>query len=213
MKNSLFIGRFQPLHSGHIKIIRKVLDEGNHVVIGLRDTQKDDKNPYSIVERTKMFEREFAKEVGKTLTIITLPDINQVCYGRDVGYDIRRVESDPYTESVSATKVRSSKVWWFTGNSGAGKTTLAVRVQDAIKLDGDALRNVWKLGFSKEDRYEQNLRTARLAKLLSEQGYDVVVSTICPYKDLRDQVQEICNCKFVYIEGGKEPSEKYPYEK
>ena len=77
-------------------------------------------------------------------------------------------------------------------------------MKDVIHLDGDVMRTVWKLGFSKEDRYENNLRIARIAKILREQGYDVVISTICPYKDLREKCKEICGCKFVYLEGGKE---------
>ncbi len=103
-------------------------------------------------------------------------------------------------------------IWWLTGNSGAGKTTLANRIKDVVVLDGDELRHCWKLGFSKEDRREQNLRTARLAKMIDKQGYDVVISTICPYKDLRKEVQEITGCKFVYLDGGKESTEEYPYE-
>ena len=104
-------------------------------------------------------------------------------------------------------------ITWLTGNSGSGKTTkaLAIRTNEII-LDGDALRAVWPgLGLTEKDRREQNLRAARLAKMLELQGFDVIVATICPYKDLREQVQKITNCKFVYLEGGKNGPE-YPYE-
>lgn len=103
-------------------------------------------------------------------------------------------------------------IWWITGNSGSGKTTFAKKMSAVIVLDGDELRQCWKLGFTKEDRWEQNMRAARLAKMIEKQGYDVVVSTICPYRDLRKEVQVITGCKFVYLEGGKEPTEEYPYE-
>jgi adenylylsulfate kinase len=83
-----------------------------------------------------------------------------------------------------------------------------------IILDGNALRDVWPgLGFSQEDRWEQNLRAARLAKLLDDQGFNVIVATICPYRALRDEVQAITHCRFVQLSGGKEPSEEYPYER
>lgn len=108
---------------------------------------------------------------------------------------------------------RDNFIWWITGNSGAGKTSLADMFHDVIRLDGDKMREVWQLGFSKKDRYEQNIRIAKLAKILSKQGFDVVVSTICPYKDLRKKVKEICNCRFIYLEEGKDSSKQYPYEK
>lgn len=106
-------------------------------------------------------------------------------------------------------------ITWITGNSGAGKTWLARRLQQpgTVWLDGDEVREVWPgLGFSREDRWENNMRIARLAKLLESQGYDVVVSTICPYRDLRTEIRRFIRCKFVYVEGGEPVSDEYPYE-
>jgi len=121
---------------------------------------------------------------------------------------------------------------WFVGNSGSGKSTAAkaiVKRGGIIWLDGDAMRKVWPgLGFSKEDRWEQNMRIARLASALHSQGFDVVVSSICPYRKLRDEIRELltdpevtdgssvfpsrCLVDFIFLAGGKEPSEEYPYE-
>ena len=113
----------------------------------------------------------------------------------------------------SCTKERFHHAYMFAGASGSGKTTLSAMITNAIHLDGDALRTIWTdLGLSKEDRWEQNLRTARLARVLRNQGHNVVVSTICPYRKLRKEVQAICDCKFIYISGGKFPTEEYPYE-
>lgn len=104
-------------------------------------------------------------------------------------------------------------VIWITGNSGAGKTAMAVQVQTAncILLDGDMVRDIYPTGFSKDDRWEHNLRVAKLAKMIKEQGFDVIVSLICPYKKLRDRVQAICGCGFIYLDTPPK-SEKYPYE-
>jgi adenylylsulfate kinase len=104
-------------------------------------------------------------------------------------------------------------ITWLTGNTGAGKTWMARRIRrDEILLDGDSMRKIWKLGFTKEDRIEHNLRIARLAALLEQQGYDVIVSTICPYKELRKEIKKIAKIKFVYLEGGQDNSTKYPYD-
>ena len=104
-------------------------------------------------------------------------------------------------------------ITWITGQRGSGKSTLAKRMRkNEVWLDGDMVREIWPgLTLSEEDRRENNLRTARLAKELEDQGFDVIVSTICPYKDLRDQVRQITKCKFVYLDGGKEGAD-CPYE-
>lgn len=105
-------------------------------------------------------------------------------------------------------------ITWITGNSGAGKTTLAHKIRtNEILLDGDAMRGVWPgLGLTKADRVEQNMRVARLAKMLDMQGFDVIVATICPYRKLRQDVQRITGCRFIYLEGGRS-GKQYPYEK
>lgn len=111
---------------------------------------------------------------------------------------------------------KEGTVWWFHGNSGSGKTFMALShdVPNKIVLDGDDLRECWSLGFSREDRIEQNLRVARIARLLWIQGFNVCVATICPYSELRMQIrQEILpDVRWVYVAGGKRPSEEYPFE-
>ena len=97
-------------------------------------------------------------------------------------------------------------VWWVYGETGSGKTTLADRIsyqRNAIRLDADEIRPAIceDLGYSAEDRRKNNLRIARLAHLLDKQGFDVVVSTICPYEDLRDLVYWVCKCRFIKVEG------------
>jgi adenylylsulfate kinase-like enzyme len=103
---------------------------------------------------------------------------------------------------------------WITGNSKSGKTTLAKTIiasDGGILLDGDSMRGCWTLGFSKEDRIENNLRIAKIAKMLDAQGFNVVVSTICPYRELREQVNKICFPRWIYLSGGIVDKD-YPYE-
>ena len=108
-------------------------------------------------------------------------------------------------------------ITWVTGNMNSGKTRTASAIVDrygGILLDGNDMRQVWPgLGLDREGRWEQNLRLARLASLLDKQGHDVVVASICPYRELRDKVHKMTGCRFIYCDGGEEPSEEYPYER
>ena len=108
-------------------------------------------------------------------------------------------------------------IYWITGNTGAGKTTLAKWMRSlnpqTIILDGNDLRTVWHdLNLSWGGRWEQGIRVARLANILHKQAQTIVVAVICPYHKLRKEVQKICNCKFIYLHGGKESSEEFPYD-
>lgn len=89
---------------------------------------------------------------------------------------------------------------WFTGLSGAGKTTLSRAIHAALVargyrvewLDGDIIRqNLTKdLGFSKEDRDENIRRIGFVAELLTRHGVVVLVSAISPYRTARDEVRK-----------------------
>ena len=88
---------------------------------------------------------------------------------------------------------------WFTGLSGAGKTTISEIVEKELRqrfgrvevLDGDIVRtNLSKgLTFSREDRDTNILRIGFVAELLTRNGVAVIVSAISPYKEARDQVR------------------------
>lgn len=114
-------------------------------------------------------------------------------------------------------------ILFIVGNTRSGKTTAAKNIiqlfgvnNPPIWLDGDMVRKIWPgLGFSREDRIENNMRAARLAKELDNQGFNVIISMICPYRELRDKIRGFLgkdNVKFIFLSGGKEPSEEYPYE-
>lgn len=104
MKRSLFIGRWQPLHDGHKKLIQTVLDEGKKVLVAIRDTPISEKDPYSVEERWVMIRRAFPDD--KLVRIISIPDIEEVVYGREVGWGVRQLKLDEVTESISGTKER-----------------------------------------------------------------------------------------------------------
>jgi adenylylsulfate kinase len=88
---------------------------------------------------------------------------------------------------------------WFTGLSGAGKTTLAQTIVPELKsrgvkveeLDGDEVRtNLSKgLGFSKEDRDTNIRRIGYVSRLLARNGIGVISAAISPYREIRDEVR------------------------
>lgn len=89
---------------------------------------------------------------------------------------------------------------WFTGLSGAGKTTITQALEKKLResgygievLDGDVVRtNLTKgLGFSKADRDENIRRIGFVSHLLTRHGVIVLVSAISPYRDIRGEVRQ-----------------------
>jgi adenylylsulfate kinase len=88
---------------------------------------------------------------------------------------------------------------WFTGLSGAGKSTVANILAERLKdmghrvelLDGDEIRKNLSsgLGFSKEDRDANIRRIAFVAKLLSRNGVIAITAAISPYREIRDEAR------------------------
>lgn len=197
-------------------LIDTVLKEGKRVLIAVQDTPLAEKDPYSVEERI-----EGIKDVYRdnpNVEIISIPDIEEICYGRDVGWGIRRIRLEKQLEDISATKIRNGKkrVVWLTGNVGAGKTSLAYLLRDrlnAIVLDGDEMRVSISTDkeFSKEDRNEHNLRVARLARILNLQGHNVIVSVIAPFESTRKKITRIADPYWIHIKNTVDDPDK-PYE-
>ena len=88
---------------------------------------------------------------------------------------------------------------WFTGLSGAGKTTIAEKLVQVLRdrgrkvemLDGDVIRtNLSKgLGFSKEDRDINIRRIGFVCNLLARNGVVAIASAISPYRAVRDEIR------------------------
>jgi adenylyl-sulfate kinase len=87
---------------------------------------------------------------------------------------------------------------WFTGLSGAGKTTISDAIEPLLrergitkleKLDGDVVRTHLSkgLGFSKEDRDTNIRRIGWVAQVLTRNGVCVLASAISPYREIRDE--------------------------
>lgn len=100
-------------------------------------------------------------------------------------------------------------VIWFTGLSGAGKTTIShdlirrfkKKGLSPIYLDGDEIRNlIPHIGFDDESRKKHNLSIGLMASIFEKQGNVVIVSLISPYREIREEIRNICgNFIEVYI--------------
>jgi adenylylsulfate kinase len=99
-------------------------------------------------------------------------------------------------------------VVWFTGLSGAGKSTIASAVFESLVqqgvaaeyLDGDAVRHWSPAGFTRADRDAHVKRVGFLASRLEHHGVTVVCALISPYAEARRHVRSLCrNLLEVYV--------------
>src|SRR5262245_10009724 len=108
-----------------------------------------------------------------------------------------------------AERRNDGAIVWFTGLSGAGKTTIATRVYEELVarqiraevLDGDVMRQhiCRGLGFSREDRIENMRRLGFVAHLLARNGVVALVSAVSPYRDTREEIRRGASVQFVEV--------------
>lgn len=104
----------------------------------------------------------------------------------------------------------NSNLYWLTGLSGAGKSTIAHllysylrrKKNNVVYLDGDDLRKIFGTtnNYSPNERKVLALSYSRLCKMLTEQSIDVVIATISMFHEVRDwNRRNITNYKEIYI--------------
>ena len=110
----MFIGRFQPPHKGHQTIFNTYLDNGEPILIAIRNVPTDEKNPLTALQVFYLW-KEIYRE-NPLVQIIVIPDIKSVNYGRDVGYAVKEIEAPKEIQRISATYIRdeikSGKTNW-----------------------------------------------------------------------------------------------------
>jgi adenylylsulfate kinase len=100
-------------------------------------------------------------------------------------------------------------IYWLTGQPGHGKTVLSKMLKQYIELkenttvfniDGDDLREILtNKDYSKQGR-ENNIKTAHsIARYLANQGFDVIVSLVSPYRELREEFKSLGNITEIYV--------------
>ena len=124
-----------------------------------------------------------------------------------IHFALRRSRNVPWQaldvsrEAHARIKGQSPKVLWFTGLSGAGKSTIANLVEKKLHtmgrhtflLDGDNLRHGLNkdLGFTDADRIENIRRVGEVAKLMADAGLIVLTAFISPFRAERDMVRSL----------------------
>jgi cytidyltransferase-like protein len=103
-QHAIFVGRFQPLHNGHIALFRQKLDAGIPLLIMVRDLQPDERNPFTTEQTVAMLNKVFE---GEKVTVMVIPDIESVNWGRGVGYELNEFVPPADLGAVSATAIRN----------------------------------------------------------------------------------------------------------
>jgi len=104
---ALFVGRYQPFHEGHRSLIVEGLKRVGQACIAVRNTEGTSaSNPFGFEYIRSRIEHSLRQFDGR-FVIISLPNISNIFYGRDVGYTVEQIELDATTEAISATDLRS----------------------------------------------------------------------------------------------------------
>lgn len=103
------LGRYQPWHKGHRAVFLQAIQKADQVAIMVRDCLNwNDSNPFDVNQVVKNINADLEAEFYGRYTVIPVPNILEIVYGRDVGYKITQIEVDAATAAISATDIRKS---------------------------------------------------------------------------------------------------------
>ena len=115
------LGRWQPWHPGHTELFKRALAETGQGCIMIRTVPQDtdasggrtmtqDDNPFKVTDVEDNIKKELAKEgfvYQREYTIMIVPNIVDISYGRGVGYTFTEHDLGKEIHSISATKIRA----------------------------------------------------------------------------------------------------------
>lgn len=104
------LGRWQPWHDGHTELFKRAMEKTGQVCIQIRDVFGIDDNPFTHVEVADNIIDELNKHgytYNKEYTIMKVPNIVDISYGRNVGYTLTEHDLGATIHSISATKIRT----------------------------------------------------------------------------------------------------------
>jgi hypothetical protein len=101
------LGRYQPWHAGHRALFNRAIAKTGQVCIMIRDCQGwNDTNPFDFEQVKAFIQRDLDPVYQGQYTVVLVPNIVNITYGRDVGYKIEQETFDDATHAISATKIR-----------------------------------------------------------------------------------------------------------
>tara|TARA_A100001201_G_C4080239_1_gene198688 strand:- start:859 stop:1617 length:759 start_codon:yes stop_codon:yes gene_type:complete len=96
-------------------------------------------------------------------------------------------------------------IYWFTGQPGAGKTTLAKAMikecnDNCIHIDGDGLRDLFQnFDYTPKGRIKNIQSVLDLCRFLDNKGFTVVVSVVAPYREMRESLKSTNKVTEIYV--------------
>ncbi|VDG72430.1 adenylylsulfate kinase [Clostridium carnis] len=208
-KNLIEIGKktgsIDKIQSQYIGLLKFKNDGLNAILNICKKLRKlsfiDRKTVGSYKSYNEMYMTDMLQELideGKKIKVI---EINRGWFEIDSIKDLKIAE-----ESID---LKRGTVYWITGLSGAGKTTIGKRLYKKIKevkeniifLDGDELRVVFNnFDYSYSGRKDLSKKYSNLCNMIAEQGIDVIICTISMFDYIRRWNREnIINYKEIYI--------------
>jgi nicotinamide mononucleotide adenylyltransferase len=103
------LGRFQPWHDGHTALFVEALNRVGQVLIMVRNMPASDKNPYTFEQVKVNIDKSLKELYNGYYEVISVPNITNVYYGRDVGYSIEYIDLPPEIQAISATEIRAKQ--------------------------------------------------------------------------------------------------------
>ncbi len=100
------LGRYQPWHPGHTALFERALAKTGQVCIMVRDCQGWNDNPFGFESVKKNIDIALQEAYTGRYSVVLVPNIVNITYGRDVGYKIEQEHLGEEIHAISATKIR-----------------------------------------------------------------------------------------------------------
>lgn len=103
----LMLGRFQPFHDGHYELFKKIISKHQQVTIGVRNTYGLNDDRYKFIEIKNQIENKIDRRYRFRYNVVLYPNITDICYGRDVGYTMSKIDLPDEIEAIRGRDIRN----------------------------------------------------------------------------------------------------------